>query len=919
MGTLALLFLSSCGFILDQSEGKNSPSQSFNLETLWDSTKTVYISSPNLLLSWQPASGTNITYKVEVFETGACGGSPVTAKTQEGTEYLLSSLVDGNTYSIRLTAFNSATKSNSVCSSAIAVDMQNPTVSFSVTPPAVDLSTTGSFSFSGVDVGLSGIDKLECKIDSGAFETCTSPKSYASLALGPHVFSVKATDKAGNVSSISHAWMISNISAFQISGIRAATADTLADIWLVTNQSPRVDWTDATNEAEYEVGIYANDGTTIVCALVTVPANTTNTTFSGCNLTNLTNYKIRVTAKNGSQQVSASNSLFSVGVNFGATLDASLVAAYGFEENTGALVGDISGNNNHGVLNGGSWTGSGKYGNAISLSGSHPSRVDIPDSNSLDLSGQATLMAWFKPTGVVPDWKTLIMKENTAGDNYVYTLYPRNGSGTNAYAGIWVGGTEYSSIGGPIPTANTWQHLAMTYDGSNIRIYSNGTLGNSTAQTGNIDTSTGPLRIGGNSVWTTESFNGLVDEVRIYNRALSQTEIVNAMSEAVALVPANGSGPGNFKINGILGGQDNLADQTFLDTSASPTLQWTSALGGSSYRATLFEDDGTTIKCAEQTSTTVNVTFPGCLLSPATYYRASVTAVGSDSSTTIASNSGFRIYTGLLVLPVYPLYGAHWMDSIYNDGASATEASGLPCSGSEVKYSSCVHGGEMKKVATQFSSCSGLSLSDALGVFKWICRLQSGNAVFFTTGFNSGKGLKDLLNPTSWKTNSVSLSGAATGSSVTSTWWSNPVIAAPPNANPADAPIDLNQPTYAAGTIFTVASTTASGGYVLNGTKLALVTLGSSVLKYNGNATTNCNGGNRCLLVGSGPLVWLEGIFDGARAGGTNDADFIVYGGWGAARIHNSVMRNSANAGVYLGWPSSALRMTDVLITKNGF
>jgi hypothetical protein len=69
-------------------------------------------------------------------------------------------------------------------------------------------------------------------------------------------------------------------------------------------------------------------------------------------------------------------------------------------------------------------------------------------------------------------------------------------------------------------------------DGANLRLYVNGTQVASRALTGAMRTSTGVLRIGGNSIWS-EWFAGLIDEVRVYNRALSATEIQADMTTPV--------------------------------------------------------------------------------------------------------------------------------------------------------------------------------------------------------------------------------------------------------------------------------------------------------------------------------------------------------------------------------------------------
>jgi hypothetical protein len=95
-----------------------------------------------------------------------------------------------------------------------------------------------------------------------------------------------------------------------------------------------------------------------------------------------------------------------------------------------------------------------------------------------------------------------------------------------------LGGPDVAVRGtGPLPL-NTWSHIAVTYGDGFLRFYVNGTQAGSVAQTGNIQTSTGPLRIGGNSVWS-EWFAGRIDEVRIYNRALTQAEIQGGMNMTV--------------------------------------------------------------------------------------------------------------------------------------------------------------------------------------------------------------------------------------------------------------------------------------------------------------------------------------------------------------------------------------------------
>ena len=98
-----------------------------------------------------------------------------------------------------------------------------------------------------------------------------------------------------------------------------------------------------------------------------------------------------------------------------------------------------------------------------------------------------------------------------------YSLYAHDGSRPLGQVGIL---GEQNATGSAQVPLNAWTHLAATYDGATLRLYVNGTQVGSKPQTGSIPASTGPLRIGGNSIWS-EWFRGLIDEVRVYSRALT--------------------------------------------------------------------------------------------------------------------------------------------------------------------------------------------------------------------------------------------------------------------------------------------------------------------------------------------------------------------------------------------------------------
>jgi PKD repeat protein len=208
---------------------------------------------------------------------------------------------------------------------------------------------------------------------------------------------------------------------------------------------------------------------------------------------------------------------------------AGLVAAYGFDETSGTQADDGSGNANHGVLSGATRVAQGKFSQALSFDGVND-WVTVNDSSSLDLTTGMTLEAWVYPTATLVTWPTVVMKEQTG--LMTYALYGHSDTGNPS--GYIATSTEVGAHGGSKPALNTWTHLATTYDGANLKVYVNGTQVASQAVSGAISVSSGALRIGGNAVWGGEYFAGRIDEVRIYNRALTVSEIQSDMATAVA-------------------------------------------------------------------------------------------------------------------------------------------------------------------------------------------------------------------------------------------------------------------------------------------------------------------------------------------------------------------------------------------------
>ncbi|MEU4407523.1 LamG domain-containing protein [Streptosporangium sp. NPDC023963] len=204
-----------------------------------------------------------------------------------------------------------------------------------------------------------------------------------------------------------------------------------------------------------------------------------------------------------------------------------LVAAYGMNEGTGTVVGDVSGKGNVGTVRDTSWR-TGKYGQSLSFNGSS-SWVTVADASSLRLGTKATLSAWVNPA-TVANWRTVVMKDLPETANASYGLYASNGVAPSGW--LRAQGVTAQVVGSSPLSVGAWSHVAVTYDGSTARLYVNGVLSNHTPATGTLDNENGPVHIGGNGVWN-EYFQGAIDEVRIYNIAQTQGQIQADMNTPI--------------------------------------------------------------------------------------------------------------------------------------------------------------------------------------------------------------------------------------------------------------------------------------------------------------------------------------------------------------------------------------------------
>jgi hypothetical protein len=199
--------------------------------------------------------------------------------------------------------------------------------------------------------------------------------------------------------------------------------------------------------------------------------------------------------------------------------DSSLVLDLEFDEGTGSDALDSTTNGNDGVIVDALWSTDTPSGSGYSLvfDGGGDS-VTVQDSASLTISNYITVSCWSKVTNRLAQYPTLLRK-GTSDDSCSYFCR-----------------LVLDVLGGAVPSTpdyyqtyvtnncndGNWHHLAMVYDGTNVLVYVDGVQQGSIARSGLMQTPNTTLIIGENGGYT---WNGGIDAVKIWNRALASNEV----------------------------------------------------------------------------------------------------------------------------------------------------------------------------------------------------------------------------------------------------------------------------------------------------------------------------------------------------------------------------------------------------------
>jgi hypothetical protein len=206
-------------------------------------------------------------------------------------------------------------------------------------------------------------------------------------------------------------------------------------------------------------------------------------------------------------------------------------------------VTDLSGNGNHGLINGkgGETVGGeapeiveGKYGDALRFSGAN--WVEVVDSESLRITDELTMAAWVYPESIAGE-QTICTKDRC------YYLQLRNGNIGNYTQELSVQGYHVSPDAVPL---EEWSHIAMSWDGSELKQYLNGELVNSVNTSGQIATTDDSIGIGaevripsrGAAEW--RFYTGVIDELLVFSASKTDAEIKEIMLGGYSAVSMQG-------------------------------------------------------------------------------------------------------------------------------------------------------------------------------------------------------------------------------------------------------------------------------------------------------------------------------------------------------------------------------------------
>ncbi len=462
----------------------------------------------SLSLAWDASTSPNVGgYKIYYGTASKTYSANVDAGNV--TSYEITGLTEGKTYYLALKAYDTTHTLESGFSTEVSA-LVPVTVALTADFNANTVSGTAPLAVSFTPVTTGTVTGLSWNFGDTAIPASTSQNPTVTYSTpGTYTVSLTATGSSGSVTktktgyiTVSAPVVLPPVADFTVSATSGLAPFTVQFSDTSTGSITGRTWNfgdGASSSARNPSHTYTNPGVYTVDLTVSGPDGNDTKTSAG---------------------------LITVSAPVGDTTKG-LIAAYNFEELNRWIIADASGLGNHGWIKEGVRNPSGRFGNALELDGVDD-WVTVPDSDSLDISNSFTLEIWVKPLST--STQSVIYKEYAKGS--VYSLYAAEG-GDLPMSSLNDGQADRVISGSSVLPVNQWSHLTSTYDGAVQKLYVDGVLISERAQTGLIRSSKGVLRIGGNKLWG-DYFHGFIDEVRVYNRALTQAEIAGDINTSIA-------------------------------------------------------------------------------------------------------------------------------------------------------------------------------------------------------------------------------------------------------------------------------------------------------------------------------------------------------------------------------------------------
>lgn len=219
-------------------------------------------------------------------------------------------------------------------------------------------------------------------------------------------------------------------------------------------------------------------------------------------------------------------------------LQEGLVGHWKFNETSGATASDSSDNGNDGTLNGDPQWVTGYFGGGLEFDGAGD-EVNVPYSPSLNPE-QFTACLWANVAPGSTGHRAAISCRDD-GPQRGYIIYAEPGNTWQFWIGVGAGGVTWNPAQGPAVNLGEWTHLTAVYSDGEQKLYVDGELAGEATGALNINTAQ-ELLIGAGANEATHQFLfvGNIDDVRVYNRALTEEDIAQVMEgeDATAVSPS---------------------------------------------------------------------------------------------------------------------------------------------------------------------------------------------------------------------------------------------------------------------------------------------------------------------------------------------------------------------------------------------